>query len=249
MKVLAIIPARYASTRFPAKALARIGEKSMIQRVYEQVLKVGIVDKAIIATDDERILQHVRAFGGAVEMTSENHPSGTDRCAEIAARYPEYDYIINVQGDEPFIQPEQIERAVRPLLDGGNIQISTLAKKINKEATLFNSNIVKVVFGEAGQALYFSRQTIPFVRDVQEGAWLEAQAFYKHIGLYAFQRATLLALTKLQESKLEKSERLEQLRWLEHGHKIQVVITDLETQGIDTPEDLQRIKELYNLYK
>ncbi len=247
MKVLAIIPARYASTRFPAKALALIGEKSMIQRVYEQVLKVGIVDKTIVATDDDRIFKHVQTFGGAVEMTSENHPSGTDRCAEIAERHPEYDCIINVQGDEPFIQPEQIERAVRPLLDGNNIQISTLAKKINTEATLFNPNVVKVVFGATGQALYFSRQTIPFIRDVQETAWLEAQAFYKHIGLYTFRRATLLALTKLKESRLEKAERLEQLRWLEHGYKIQVALTDLETQGVDTPEDLERIKELYNL--
>ncbi len=245
MKVLAIIPARYASSRFPAKALAMIGDKSMIQRVYEQVQQAEIVDKIIVATDDERIFQHVQDFGGTVEMTSEAHPSGTDRCAEVAQRHPEFDYIINVQGDEPFIQPQQLERAVRPLLDDTNLQISTLAKKINTESTLFNPNVVKVVFGQAAQALYFSRQTIPFLRDVPQAAWLKEQPFYKHIGLYAFQRTSLLALTKLAESRLEKAERLEQLRWLEHDYRIHVAITDLETQGVDTPEDLERVKALH----
>lgn len=246
MKVLAIIPARYASTRFPAKALAMIAGKSMIQRVYEQVKKAEIVDKIIVATDDERIFQQLESFGGTVEMTSTEHPSGTDRCAEVAVRHSDFDYIVNIQGDEPFIQPTQIERAVRPLLDNSSLEIATLAKLIEDDEHLFNSNVVKVVFGTHQQALYFSRQTIPFVRDREKGTWREKHAFYKHIGLYAFRRSSLLELTKLQESKLEQAERLEQLRWLENGYKIHVALTDLETQGVDTPEDLERLMKNLN---
>ncbi|MEM9992246.1 MAG: 3-deoxy-manno-octulosonate cytidylyltransferase, partial [Bacteroidota bacterium] len=188
-------------------------------------------------------------FGGQVEMTASTHPSGTDRCAEVAARHPEFECVVNVQGDEPFIQSEQIACVVRPLIADASCTIVTLAKKIVQAEQLFNPNIVKVVFGQQPQqqALYFSRQAIPFLRDKIQTTWWTHQTFYKHLGLYAFRQTTLLELTKLQESPLETAERLEQLRWLEHGHRIQIALTDLETQGIDTPEDLKRVKLYYNI--
>jgi 3-deoxy-manno-octulosonate cytidylyltransferase (CMP-KDO synthetase) len=236
--ILAVIPARYASTRFPGKPLVSIQGKSMIQRVYEQVKLCKKVDKILVATDDFRIFEAVEAFGGEVMMTKSDHVSGTDRCAEVAKKYKSAQFIINVQGDEPFIQPEQIELLISTLQASKQTQIATLAKKIEKDDVLFNPNSVKVVFGADKKALYFSRHPIPYLRGIAENAWLEQQNYFKHIGLYGFQRKTLLKIARLKPSILEKAESLEQLRWLENGYKIGVGITDLETIGIDTPEDL-----------
>jgi 3-deoxy-manno-octulosonate cytidylyltransferase (CMP-KDO synthetase) len=236
--ILAVIPARFASTRFPGKPLVLIQGKTMIQRVYEQVKLCKKVDKIVVATDDLRIFEAVEAFGGEVIMTKSDHVSGTDRCAEVAKKYKSATYILNVQGDEPFIQPEQIELLIATLQATKQVQIATLAKKIEKNDVLFNPNSVKVVFGEDKLALYFSRHPIPYLRGQEQENWLNHQNYYKHIGLYGFQRKTLLKIAQLQASTLEKAESLEQLRWLENGYKIGVGITELETMGIDTPEDL-----------
>ncbi|MBX2889778.1 MAG: 3-deoxy-manno-octulosonate cytidylyltransferase [Saprospiraceae bacterium] len=236
--LLAVIPARWASTRFPGKPLADIGGKTMIQRVYEQVVRCGRVDKAVVATDDERIFEHVRSFGGEVMMTRAAHPSGTDRCAEVAGHFPQARWVLNVQGDEPFIQPEQIDLLADTLASSARFPIATLAKKIETQDALLNPNVVKVVFSEKRGALYFSRHPIPFLRGVEGLDWLEHHVFYKHIGLYGFRRATLLRLARLAPTPLERAESLEQLRWLEHGMRIAVGITELETRGVDTPADL-----------
>ncbi|MCW5922012.1 MAG: 3-deoxy-manno-octulosonate cytidylyltransferase [Saprospiraceae bacterium] len=236
--LLAVIPARWASTRFPGKPLADIGGKTMIQRVCEQVARCGRVDKAVVATDDERIFEHVRSFGGEVMMTRAAHPSGTDRCAEVAGYFPQARWVLNVQGDEPFIQPEQIDLLAEILASSARFPIATLAKKIETQEALLNPNVVKVVFSEKNGALYFSRHPIPFLRGVEERDWLEHHVFYKHIGLYGFRRATLLRLARLAPTSLERAESLEQLRWLEHGIRIAVGITELETRGVDTPADL-----------
>lgn len=213
----------------------------MIQRVYEQVQQVPLINEVMVATDDERIFQHVQAFGGGVQMTVSTHLSGTDRCAELAAQLPEYDVVINIQGDEPFITPRQIELVVRPLLENAEIAISTLAKAIHSEQELFNPNVVKVVFNSLHKALYFSRSTIPFLRSVPQQQWLQHPVFYKHIGLYGFQRMALLELAQLPPGRLEQLESLEQLRWLEAGFDIAVSLTEEESTGIDTPEDLERL--------
>jgi 3-deoxy-manno-octulosonate cytidylyltransferase (CMP-KDO synthetase) len=241
MKTLGIIPARYASTRFPGKPLIDIHGKTMIQRVYEQAAQAQLLQKIVVATDDSRIFDTVKIFGGEVMMTSDAHPSGTDRCAEVLKQYPDFDAVVNIQGDEPFIQPAQIDKTISVLLKNKQIGIATLAKKIVDAAFLHNPNVVKVVFDTKLRALYFSRHAIPFVRGVHEKDWLEQQYFYKHIGLYAFRAKTLLKIAALPPSFLEKSESLEQLRWLENGFKIGVALTDLETIGIDTPEDWKRI--------
>lgn len=241
MKTLGIIPARYASTRFPGKPLIDIEGKSMIQRVYEQASKANLVDEVIVATDDERIFDHVKGFRGLVEMTDIKHRSGTDRCAEVAKRHQEFDFVINIQGDEPFIDPAQIDITITPLRDG-SFEIATLAKPLKTSEDLFNPNIVKVVMAQRGKALYFSRHPIPFVRNIEESNWIKHRTFYKHIGLYAFKRKTLLELSQLSVSDLEKSESLEQLRWLENGYAIFVNKTDKESIGIDTPEDLEKAK-------
>jgi 3-deoxy-manno-octulosonate cytidylyltransferase (CMP-KDO synthetase) len=242
MKTLGIIPARYASTRFPGKPLIDIHGKTMIQRVYEQATQAQLLQKVVVATDDSRIFDTVKNFGGEVMMTSATHPSGTDRCAEVLQHYPDFDAVVNIQGDEPFIQPAQIDKTITILLKNKQIGIATLAKKITDAAFLHNSNIVKVVFDKKMNALYFSRHAIPFVRGVEAKDWLEHQNFYKHIGLYAFRAKTLLKIAHLPLASLEKSESLEQLRWLENSFRIGVALTDLETIGIDTPEDLERIK-------
>jgi 3-deoxy-manno-octulosonate cytidylyltransferase (CMP-KDO synthetase) len=239
--ILAIIPARYASTRFPGKPLVDIGGKTMVQRVYEQVIQSTSVDRAVVATDDDRIEAHVRAFGGAVVRTRPDHPSGTDRCAEVALQYPDADYILNIQGDEPFIQPEQIDLLARTLSGNWQFNIATLAKKIEDPELLFNPNVVKVVFSAQHGALYFSRHPVPFVRGHEKDEWIGRHDFYKHIGLYGFRRATLLDIAGMAPTLLEKAESLEQLRWLENGLKIAVGVTTLETIGIDTPEDLLKI--------
>ncbi|MBP3483028.1 MAG: 3-deoxy-manno-octulosonate cytidylyltransferase [Alistipes sp.] len=245
MKFIAIIPARYASTRFPAKPLAVLGGKPVIQRVYEQV--AGVLDDAVVATDDERIYDAVRAFGGKVEMTSPDHKSGTDRCREaydkICAREGvAYDVVVNVQGDEPFIRASQIE-ALKRCFDNPSTDIATLVKPFAESdglAALENPNSPKVVLDAESHAVYFSRSVIPYLRGVDRSEWLAKHTFYKHIGMYAFRADVLREVTSLPQSTLEKAESLEQLRWLENGYEIGVGISDVETIGIDTPEDLQR---------
>ena len=237
--VLAVIPARWGSTRFPGKPLTNIAGKSMIQRVLEQVNQSGQVNRAIVATDDARIFDHVISLGGEVMMTNPKHPSGTDRCAEVARHFPEAQIVLNVQGDEPFIQPQQIDLLADTLLQNPEASIATLAKKIERADFLSNPNVVKLVFSAQVGAIYFSRHPIPFVRGVAPENWLEQQVFYKHIGLYGFRRAALLEVAELSPTPLEKAESLEQLRWLEHGYRIAVGVTELETIGVDTPEDLE----------
>lgn len=244
MKFIAIIPARYASTRFPAKPLAMLGGKRVIERVYEQV--AGVLDDAVVATDDERIFDAVRAFGGKVEMTSTAHRSGTDRCWEAYCKQGgEFDVVVNVQGDEPFIQPSQLE-ALKHCFDNENIDIATLVKPFEPSdgiEALENPNSPKVVLDSEGCAIYFSRSVIPYLRGIEREKWLTEHTFYKHIGIYGFRTDVLRAVTALPQSTLERAESLEQLRWLENGYKIGVGISNVETIGIDTPEDLDRAEE------
>lgn len=241
MKTIAIIPARYASTRFPGKPLALLGGKPVIRRVYEQV--AGVLDDAVVATDDERICEAVRAFGGKVEMTSAAHRSGTDRCREAFDRLGAgFDIVVNVQGDEPFIRREQIEALVG-CFDHPGTDIATLVKPFAPAdgwEALANPNSPKVVLDAQSRALYFSRSVIPYLRGVPREEWLAHHTFYKHIGLYAFRAEVLRAVTSLPPSALEKAESLEQLRWLENGYRIGVALSDAETVGIDTPEDLAK---------
>ncbi len=244
MKFLGIIPARYASSRFPGKPLIDIEGKTMIQRVYEQVKKSTKLNDVVVATDDQRIAETVRSFGGEVVMTAEHHQSGTDRCAEVITNIEGYDVAINIQGDEPFIDPAQIDLLANCFEDT-TTQIATLIKEITAEEELFNVNIPKVVRNSKGEAIYFSRQTIPFLRAVEKDQWLQRQTFYKHIGIYAYQIDTLKALTQLPISMLEEAEALEQLRWLENGYAIQTAITTHETVAVDTKEDLAKILRLF----
>ena len=238
--ILGIIPARYASTRFPAKALANIGGKSMIQRVVEQARQATSLSHVVVATDDERIRAHVADVGGEVVMTSVDHQSGTDRCQEAVAQLGiRADYVVNIQGDEPFIQPRQID-LLTSVLDGAT-ELATLIKAIDDAGTLFNPNTPKVVLSVAGDALYFSRHPIPYLRGQPTDAWLEAHTYYKHIGLYAYRTDVLARLTQLPPSSLERAESLEQLRWLENGYRIRTVVTDLDSHGIDTPDDLEKV--------
>lgn len=248
IKVLAIIPARYASSRFPGKPLATIGGRSMIQRVCEQVQKASVVDHLIVATDDERIFEHVTALNFAVEMTDANHPSGTDRCAEVAQRHPEFEYILNVQGDEPFLEPDQLAILLQPLLDK-TADVSTLAKPIDTAETLHHPNTVKVVRNKMAKAMYFSRSPIPFLRDCAPEYWHDKHAYLHHLGLYAFRSSTLMALTKLAIGELEQIEKLEQLRWLEQGYSIAVALTTSVTFGVDTPKDLIRAEQHLQQHK
>jgi 3-deoxy-manno-octulosonate cytidylyltransferase (CMP-KDO synthetase) len=237
--ILGVIPARYASTRFPAKPLADLSGKSMVQRVYEQVKKSKLITAVVVATDHPEIFEHVKKFGGNVCMTKENHASGTDRCFEaLTLQQKEFKYVINIQGDEPFIQPEQIDLLAK-LLDG-KTEIATLVKKIEDGEQLFNPNVVKAVVSKDQFALYFSRSPIPHIRNVQETDWVSKHTFYKHIGMYGYRADILKQLTTLPVSILEKAESLEQLRWLESGYRISVGETQTETMGIDTPEDLER---------
>jgi len=243
--ILGIIPARYASTRFPAKALADIGGQSMIQRVYGQASRAPSLSRVVVATDHEAIAEHVRGFGGEVVMTGTHHQSGTDRCYEALSLLGEtVDYVINIQGDEPFIQPAQIDR-LAGVLDG-TTELATLVKRIEDAETLFNPNTPKVVLNARGEALYFSRQTLPYQRDRPTGDWLSQHVYYKHIGIYAYRADILAGITRLAPSSLEKAEALEQLRWLENGYRIRAVVTDLDSHGIDTPEDRERVLARFN---
>ena len=241
MKFIGIIPARYASTRFPGKPLAVLGGKPVIQRVYEQV--VSVLGEAYVATDDERIFQAVEQFGGKAVMTRNDHKSGTDRIEEAAQKlHTTADVIINVQGDEPFIQKSQLE-TVKHLFDDPQTQIATLGKPFETMEAVENPNSPKIVTDINGYALYFSRSIIPYIRGKEQSEWLQNFPFLKHIGLYAYRRNVLSEITKLPQSTLEMAESLEQLRWLQNGYRIRVGETDVETVGIDTPEDLQRAEE------
>lgn len=241
MKFIAIIPARYASTRFPGKPLALLGGKPVIQRVYEQV--AGVLDDAVVATDDRRIYDAVLAFGGKAEMTSTEHRSGTDRCWEAYCKQGgAYDVVVNVQGDEPFIRPAQLE-ALKRCFDDPETQIATLVKPFAEKdglEALENPNSPKVVLDGRSRALYFSRSVIPYLRGVDRTEWLRRHTYYKHIGIYAFRTEVLREVTALPQSPLELAESLEQLRWLENGYRIGVGVTNFDTVGIDTPEDLER---------
>lgn len=241
MTFLGIIPARYASTRFPAKPLAILGGKPVIQHVYEKV--AAVLTDAVVATDDERIYDAVLAFGGKVVMTGTHHKSGTDRCYEAYQKIgKDYDVVINIQGDEPFIAASQLQ-SVMACFDDETTQIATLVKPFlpsDGMAALENANSPKVVVNRQMQALYFSRSIIPYQRNHEKNDWLEHHVYYKHIGLYAYKVDVLRQITSLAQSPLELAESLEQLRWLENGYVIKVGITELETIGIDTPEDLEK---------
>ncbi len=238
MKILGVIPARYASSRFPAKPLVDMGGKSMIRRVYEQAKKSRFLSKVVVATDHEAIFQHVAEFGGEVCLTSTHHASGTDRCHEALTKEDSsFDYIINIQGDEPFIAPEQIDLLASLL--NGKTELATLIKKIDTVEQLFNPNLVKVVVTANAEALYFSRSPIPYFRNLDQAEWVTHHQYFKHIGMYAYRKDVLEKITQLPLSSLEKAESLEQLRWLENGYKIYVKETNIETIGIDTPEDLK----------
>jgi len=245
MKFIAIIPARYASTRFPGKPLADMGGKPMIQRVYEQVKRA--VHDVWVATDDSRIFETVQSFGGKAVMTSTDHRSGTDRIQEAYSKIGEdFDVVINVQGDEPFIQPEQIE-SLKECFDSKDVELATLVKPFKKEDgfdVLFNPNSPKVVINKESEAIYFSRSIVPYIRDAHHAEWLDKHTFYKHIGMYAYRVDVLKEITQLPQSSLEKAESLEQLRWIENGYRIRVGYTDVETIGIDTPEDMERAIKL-----
>lgn len=244
MKILGVIPARYASTRFPGKPLVVIDGKTMIRRVYEQSLKCDALTDTVVATDDEAIFKHVRLFNGNVLMTDPHHRSGTSRCSEVVEKLGKsgqyYDYVINIQGDEPFIDPEQI-RQVAKCFENTEIQLATLIKKITDPADLINPNVVKVVVDNNGSALFFSRSPIPFKRGMDQDAWLTAATYYKHIGIYGYQSPVLKKIVDLKETPLEAAESLEQLRWIENGFRIQTHVTEFESIAIDAPADLLKI--------
>lgn len=239
MKVVGIIPARYASTRFPGKPLIDIGGKSMIQRVYEQCLKAESLTKVVVATDDKRIYEHVLSFGGEVALTSEHHQSGTDRCAEVVNSLPtEFDVVINIQGDEPFIAPEQINLLVSAF-GLPKVQIASLKKAIQLEEDIRNPNVVKVVTNIYDEAIYFSRSAIPYRRNPEADI-----KYYKHIGIYGYTVDVLKKITNLPIGQLEKAESLEQLRWLEQGYSITLKETNIETIAVDTPADLVAVEKI-----
>lgn len=244
MKFIGIIPARYASTRFPAKPLAMLSGKTVIQRVYEQVTEV--LDDTYVATDDERIEKVVKAFGGKVVMTSVNHKSGTDRCYEAYTKVGSgFDVVVNIQGDEPFIQPSQLE-VIKACFEDVTTQIATLVKPFmptDEFEVLQNINSPKVVIDKNWNALYFSRSIIPYQRNTDKSDWLQNHTYYKHFGLYAYRGEVLKEIISLPQSSLEIAESLEQLRWLENGYKIKVGVSEVETIGIDTPQDLQHAEE------
>lgn len=244
MKILGIIPARYASTRFPAKALTKIEGMPMVFRTYSQALKAGSLDKVVIATDHEKIYSTVEKLGAQVVMTKETHPSGTDRCAEaMDLMQNNYDYVINIQGDEPFIQPGQIDE-LADLLDG-KVELATLVTPVKNQDDLTNPGVMKVVINQAGFAMYFSREPIPHVRGVEKSEWIHHHRFYKHVCMYAYRNDILKKITQLPISSLEKAESLEQLRWLENNYQIKIGVTELTSISIDTPSDLQKALKIY----
>lgn len=241
MKFIGLIPARYASTRFPGKPLALLAGKPVIQHVYEQASKV--LDAVYVATDEERIYNKVEEFGGKAVMTSTEHHSGTDRIEEALLKVGgNFDVVVNIQGDEPFIQKSQIETLCK-CFDDQITQIATLGKPFESIEAVENPNSPKIVIDNNGYAMYFSRSIIPFIRGVEKNEWLKKHTFLKHLGIYAYRASVLNEITKLPQSELELAESLEQLRWLQNGYKIKVGLTNAETVGIDTPEDLRRAEE------
>lgn len=242
-KIIGLIPARYASSRLPAKPLCLISGKSMIQRVYEQALKSELLSEVIVATDDIRIHDHVLGFGGNCMMTSPEHKNGTERCIAayqaLEKQGRKSDFIINIQGDEPFLQPDQLNLLCNSMLVQ-EASVYTLITKITNNDELLNPNVVKVVRNHAGKALYFSRSAIPYGRDLLQSEWIKNYDFYKHIGLYGFNTSILNELITLNISSLENAEKLEQLRWLENGFDIHTAITEMDSISVDTPEDLEK---------
>jgi 3-deoxy-manno-octulosonate cytidylyltransferase (CMP-KDO synthetase) len=238
MKFTAIIPARYGSSRFPGKPLALIGGKPMIQHVYEKALSCAQLNQVVVATDDERIMDCVQGFGGKAIMTSDQHLSGTDRVAEVAADLEDTDVVINIQGDEPFVSSEQLDQLCG-MFTKSEVQIATLAHPISDDRLIQDPNVVKVVFSQGGRALYFSRSAIPFLRGVPIEGWGSRQLHFQHLGLYAYRKEVLLALTQLSAGSLEQAESLEQLRWLQADYQIYLAVTKYKSMGIDTPEDLK----------
>ncbi len=242
MKVIGIIPSRYNSTRFPGKPLAMIKGKTMIHRVCEQAWKSKL-DAVVVATDDMRIAEEVLSFGGQYVLTDPNHPSGTDRCCEALYMIEgQYDAVVNIQGDEPFIDPEQIDQVIE-LISRDDTQLASLAKRIEDEKELFSQNTVKVVMDREDNALYFSRNPIPFMRNLNQDKWLQRGTFYKHIGIYGYKVETLRQIAEMQPTALEISESLEQLRWLENGLNIRMGITKSESVSIDQPTDLKKAEQ------
>ena len=242
MKILGVIPARYASSRFPGKPLADLLGKSMVQRVYLQCKKARRLDHLVVATDHPKILEHVLSFGGQACLTSDQHPSGTDRCCEaLMLQTNSFDFVVNIQGDEPFIDPQEIDLLCGSL--DGATELATLIQIIRTVDQLLSPNEAKVVLNSRKEAMYFSRSPIPFVQQGNPSEWLKQATFYRHLGLYAYRQDILRQITKLAVSELEKSESLEQLRWIENGFRIKTVVTDAEEgMCIDTPEDLEKAR-------
>jgi 3-deoxy-manno-octulosonate cytidylyltransferase (CMP-KDO synthetase) len=249
VRTLGVIPARYGAQRFPGKPLAMIAGKTLVQRVYEQAAKAKRVDKVVVATEDTRILEAVESYGGDAMLTSPECATGTDRVAEVARQY-DCELVLNIQGDEPLMRPEMIDQLVEGMLADTGCAMGTLARKINAAEQLTNPNVVKVVIGKTGNALYFSRSQIPFVRDVVAAVPAAAPGtgatttFLKHLGIYAFRREFLFKFVALPQSELEKAEKLEQLRALENGFGIKVWVTPFDSIGVDTPEDVQLVEEI-----
>lgn len=244
-QILGVIPARYKSVRFPGKPLIDIAGKSMIQRVYERCCKASGLAEVLVATDDERIANVVRGFGGKVEMTSPDHPTGTDRLLEVASRFSEFDAYINIQGDEPLIDPRQINSLCELIFERTGAFVGTLIKRLDLEHELHNSNVIKVVVERSGKAIYFSRNAIPFLRDSNQlESFHRKNGFFKHIGMYGYSRDAIPLIRMMERGTLETAESLEQLRWMEHGMDIWTATTSIETKGVDVPEDLQLVLNL-----
>lgn len=247
MSILGIIPARFGSTRLPGKPLIKVHGKSIIQRVYERVKMATSIDRVIVATDDVRVLNHVRKFGGEAISTRIDHRNGTQRCAEVMESVYGFEYVVNIQGDEPLVNPGEIDRLCTYISSMPEASIATLIKHIDSTEELHAPGIVKVVTNKAGRALYFSRSTIPFNREHEKEMWLEQGDYYKHIGLYAYSARVLEQLATLGGSALEDAEMLEQLNWLYHGYDIYTLETESESIGIDTPEDVALLEHLLSL--
>ena len=243
--IVGIIPARYASSRFPGKPLIDIKGKSMIQRVYQQAAKSKLLHKVVVATDDEKIFNHVKNFGGEVVMTASDHPSGTDRCWDALQQLEEdYQYVINIQGDEPFIEPAQIDELATVLKDG-SIELATQMIAVDNYEILFDKGEVKIVLNKNNEALYFSRMVIPFIKGVDEQEWHQYHQYFRHVGMYAYRKDILEKITTLPVSSLERAESLEQLRWIENGFTIKCVVTKYESHCIDMPEDVEKLLHLF----
>jgi 3-deoxy-manno-octulosonate cytidylyltransferase (CMP-KDO synthetase) len=243
MRILGIIPSRYESSRFPGKPLIDIKGRSMIQRVYEQAKQSDLINELVVATDDDRIFNHVKNFGGNVMMTSTKHTSGTDRCGEVIENYNGFNIVINIQGDEPLIRPEQLDNLLH-VFKNSDVKIATLVRKMSNIKEVLNPNRIKVVLDKNKNGIYFSRSPIPYVAKYDKKEWLNHATFWKHIGIYAWRTDVLTQLVNLPKTKLESIESLEQLRWLFNGYQIKTVETKIETPNIDTPEDLEKVLSL-----